>query len=254
MPGVEQREIFYKTMFDFLKLLFIKLFEMLQQHSKILTGILLFLFLTASIVLFTAPVAFWLTGLTKVNAGIFFVSRLLIWGSLGFVFYYARFIEQQPLLIWKESVNNIGFYFLSVLAVLGVVYFGSGIIGSILFAITHSKGSAKLFEMVQFFKHNIPLLLFTAATAGVVEELLFRGYLQPRLEILFKNSWVAIIVSALLFGLLHITYGTLTNVLIPIFIGLVFAWYYKKYRNIKVLIACHFLIDTISLFILINTH
>ena len=227
---------------------------MFQQHSKALTGILLTLFITAAIVLFTAPVAFWITGLAKVNAGIFFSSRLLIWGSLGFVFYYARFIEQQPLLIWKESVNNIGFYFLSVLAVLGVVYFGSGIIGSILFAITHSKGSAKLFEMVQFFKHNIPFLIFTAATAGVVEELIFRGYIQPRLELLFKNSWAAIIASALLFGLLHITYGTLSNVAIPIFIGLVFAWYYKKYRNIKVLIACHFLIDTISLFILIKTH
>jgi hypothetical protein len=227
---------------------------MLQQQSKILTGILLILFITASIVLFTAPVAFWITGLTKVNAGIFFASRLLIWGSLGFIFYFARFIEQQPLLLWKEAENNILTYFLSVLAVLGVVYFGAGIIGGILYVITHSKGSAKLFEMVQFFKHNIPLLLFTAATAGVVEELIFRGYLQPRLELLFKNSWAAIIVSALLFGLLHITYGTLSNVVIPIFIGLVFAWYYQKFRNIKVLIACHFLIDTISLFLLIKRH
>jgi membrane protease YdiL (CAAX protease family) len=227
---------------------------MIQQNTKALTGILLTLFITAAIVLFTAPIAFWITGFSKVNAGIFFVSRLLIWGSLGFVFYYTRFIEQQPLLLWKESENNILFYFLSVLAVLGVVYFGSGIIGGILFTITHSKGSIKLFEMVEFFKHNIPFLLFTAATAGVVEELIFRGYLQPRLEIVFKNSWAAIIVSALLFGLLHITYGTLSNVVIPIFIGLVFAWYYKKYRNIKVLIVCHFLIDTISLFILIKTH
>lgn len=227
---------------------------MLQQHSKTLTGILLILFITASIVLFTAPVAFWITGLTKVNAGIFFASRLLIWGSLGFLFYYAHFIEQQPMLLWKEAESNLLFYFLSVLAVLGVVYFGSGIIGGILYAVTHSKGSAKLFEMVQFFKHNIPFLLFTAATAGVVEELIFRGYIQPRLELLFKNSWAAIIVSALLFGLLHITYGTLSNVVIPVFIGLVFAWHYKKYRNIKVLITCHFLIDTISLFVLIKTH
>lgn len=227
---------------------------MFKQHSKILTGILLTLILTGAIVLFTAPVAFWITGLTKVNAGIFFASRLLIWGSLGIVFYYARYIEQQPLLRWKESAHKIGFYLASVPAVLAVVYFGSGIIGGILFAITHSKGSAKLFEMVQFFKHNIPLLLFTALTAGVVEELLFRGYLQPRLELLFNNAWAAIVVSALLFGLLHITYGTISNVAIPIFIGLVFAWYYKKYRNIKVLITCHFLIDTISLFILIKTH
>lgn len=215
---------------------------------------LLTIFITASIVLFTAPIALWVTGLVKINSSIFFASRLLIWGSLGFVIYYTRFIEQQPLLLWKESKKNIGFYVLSVLAVLAVVYTGSGIISKILVAITHNQGSPKLFELVQLFKHNLPFLLFTALTAGVVEELIFRGYIQPRLELFFNNSWAAIMVSAILFGLLHITYGTISNVVIPLFIGLVFAWYYQKYKNIKVLIVCHFLIDTISLLLLIKTY
>lgn len=227
---------------------------MTNKLSTTLTGMLLTIFITASIVLFTAPIALWVTGLVKINSSIFFASRLLIWGSLGFVIYYTRFIEQQPLLLWKESKKNIGFYVLSVLAVLAVVYTGSGIISKILVAITHNQGSPKLFELVQLFKHNLPFLLFTALTAGVVEELIFRGYIQPRLELFFNNSWAAIMVSAILFGLLHITYGTISNVVIPLFIGLVFAWYYQKYKNIKVLIVCHFLIDTISLLLLIKTY
>ena len=227
---------------------------MLKPSSKILTGILLVIAITAAIIFLTAPIAFWLTGLTKINGTIFFVSRVLIWCSLGVVLYYTRYIEKQPLLIWKNNRYPIGFYLLSVLILLVVIYTGAGILVRILTALTHNETSNKLLGIVQIFKHNIPFLLFTALTAGIVEELVFRGYLQPRLQLLFNNSWAAIVVSAILFGLLHITYGTISNVVTPLFIGLIFAWYYQKYKNIKVLILCHFLIDTISLFILIKTH
>lgn len=96
-------------------------------------------------------------------------------------------------------------------------------------------------------------MVFTALTAGVTEEFIFRGYLQPRLTVIFKNPYAAIILSSLLFGLLHFKYGTLANVIGPIFIGLIFSLYYWKYRNLTVLILCHFLWDLISLLILINT-
>ncbi|MGH2565030.1 MAG: CPBP family glutamic-type intramembrane protease [Ginsengibacter sp.] len=43
------------------------------------------------------------------------------------------------------------------------------------------------------------------------------------------------------------------NVVGPVFIGIVFAFYYWKWRNIKVVILCHFLWDFISL-MLIKVH
>jgi membrane protease YdiL (CAAX protease family) len=62
------------------------------------------------------------------------------------------------------------------------------------------------------------------------------------------NSPVAgILVSAILFGILHSTYGTIGQVVIPFFIGVVFAVFYKFYSNIKILIICHFMIDFVSL-------
>jgi hypothetical protein len=92
------------------------------------------------------------------------------------------------------------------------------------------------------------LLLFTCLTAGITEELIFRGYLLPRLEILFKNKWAAIIISALLFGLAHGGYGDLSKMLVPFIIGFIFAFYYTRYRSLTVLIICHFLIDFNSLY------
>jgi uncharacterized protein len=87
-------------------------------------------------------------------------------------------------------------------------------------------------------------------TAAVCEELIFRGYLMPRLQLYFKSKWFPIIISALIFGAGHAAYGTIINTAVPLFIGLLFGWYYQQYRNIKVLILCHFLIDFISLVVM----
>ncbi len=124
------------------------------------------------------------------------------------------------------------------------------IIQAILTATGLNKQSKTLNGIAIILRANMPLLIFTALTAGVVEELIMRGYIQPRLEIIFKNPYAAIIVSSLLFGLLHYKYGTIANVIGPVFIGFVFAIYYWKFRNIKVIIICHFLWDVASLLLI----
>ena len=102
-------------------------------------------------------------------------------------------------------------------------------------------------ELMKIFRNDPFLMVFTCVTAGFVEELLFRGYLLPRLALLFNNSLVAVIVSSVLFGLMHFGYGTVINMVGPFIIGLVFAIYYWKFRNIKVLIFCHFTWDLMAL-------
>jgi hypothetical protein len=87
-------------------------------------------------------------------------------------------------------------------------------------------------------------------TAGVTEELIFRVYLLQRLELLLKNSYLAIFISTVLFALLHISYGTISNVTGPFIIGLVFAIHYWKYRNIKFIIIFHFIWDLLTFYFL----
>jgi membrane protease YdiL (CAAX protease family) len=91
------------------------------------------------------------------------------------------------------------------------------------------------------------LIFFICLTAGVTEELIFRGYVMTRLSLLFKNDYAAIIVSALGFSALHYGYKSLHELIFAFLIGIVFGIYYQKYRNIKVLIAAHFLIDLINM-------
>uniref|UniRef100_A0AAU6WKY2 CPBP family intramembrane glutamic endopeptidase n=3 Tax=Chryseobacterium TaxID=59732 RepID=A0AAU6WKY2_9FLAO len=107
--------------------------------------------------------------------------------------------------------------------------------------------SSRLVQLSEIFKNNYGLIIFTCLTAGVVEELLMRGYIQPRVEKIYKNRYAGIVVSAVLFGILHSAYGTIGQVVIPCFIGIVFALFYKIYSNIKILILCHIMYDFVSL-------
>ncbi|WP_194140249.1 CPBP family intramembrane glutamic endopeptidase [Flavobacterium hungaricum] len=119
--------------------------------------------------------------------------------------------------------------------------------GFLLLLFSVPKESMALNNALLLFKKSYFLLFFTCVTAGITEELIFRGYLLPRLEIVLKNKISAIVLSSILFGLMHIGYGTLLHIIGPTVIGLVFAFQYEKYRNIKILILCHFLWDLLIL-------
>lgn len=193
-----------------------------------------------------------LFGLSQINATVYFLSRLFYWVCLALLILYSIKIEKQNLLLWKEKEYKFFTYLLFIVITYLILFAGGFIIQKLLAHHTNLK-SDKISELVIIFRSNKALLVFTALTAGVVEELIFRGYIQTRLQYLFKSPVIAIILSSLFFGLMHYGYGTAINVVVPIFIGLIFAIHYYKYRNIKFLIIFHFLWDLISLFVLLKT-
>jgi membrane protease YdiL (CAAX protease family) len=212
--------------------------------KSVLIGGILFLLL----ILFTVAASSQLLEHTNFSKQITFsISRLAIWVCLFLLYIYSIKIERQPFLLWTEEKYSLTFFFksvakimLSLFLIMLVVYF--------IFKIADSNiDSKKMNEIIKLFKNNIFLILFTSITAGVTEELIFRGYLIPRLEILLKNTPAAILISSILFGLIHYSYGTLIQIIGPVFIGLLFAVHYKKYKSIKILIMCHFLWDLLVL-------
>ncbi|WP_084157358.1 CPBP family intramembrane glutamic endopeptidase [Flavobacterium denitrificans] len=173
----------------------------------------------------------------------FYISRFAIWISLLLLYLYAIKIEKQPFLLWKETNYTFSEFAKALFITFVKLFLAVYITGLLIMLFKITAESAVLQKALALFKKSYFLLFFTCVTAGITEELIFRGYLLPRLELLFKNKIPAIIISSILFGLLHIGDGTLLNVIGPIVIGLVFAIQYEKYRNIKILIICHFLWD-----------
>lgn len=182
------------------------------------------------------------------DENILLITRIFFWICLLVMVAYAVRAEKQPFLLWPEKKYPFGTFLISIIAILSILLAAMTILSQVEMAFGVEKKSANLNKMEVVLKRNQWLLVFTCLTAGVTEELIFRGYLIPRLQLFFKGPYPALIISSVFFGLAHIGYGSIHQVIGPVFIGFIFALYYKKYRNIKVLILCHFLWDYLILF------
>lgn len=94
-----------------------------------------------------------------------------------------------------------------------------------------------------------PLLLvvLTAIAAPIVEETVMRGLILGRL---FNNSYLGVILSSLLFGLLHIP----TNIgswIIYGGMGLVLAVVYHKTQKLEYTIAIHFINNALGVLLML---
>ncbi|CAN5339796.1 hypothetical protein BH09BAC5_BH09BAC5_29240 [soil metagenome] len=221
----------------------------LPKKSVLLTGILLLLILIFLITVFGGRLTSFILGESKIEAGVMYGTRILFWSSLLFIFLFSRKIEKQDLLIWDERKLVFWQILVSCMAIFFALIIGLGIIGVVLMKIGFVKESAKFNEILTIFRLHPFLIFFTAGTAGFVEELTFRGYLLPRMTIIFKSPLIAILLTSVLFGLMHFGYGTVFQVVGPFFIGLIFAIYYYYFRNIKVIILCHILWDLIAIYL-----
>ena len=74
------------------------------------------------------------------------------------------------------------------------------------------------------------ILVVAVVVAPVTEELFFRAALFPR---------VGMVLSSLLFGLFHISYGSIAEIIGAFLIGMVFAFVYKKSKSIITPILLH---------------
>ncbi len=83
-------------------------------------------------------------------------------------------------------------------------------------------------------------------TAGICEEVIFRGYGISVLERLLKNKKMALILSSLSFMSLHGLASVPWPFLVQYFIiGLILGLIYQKYRRLEILIIIHFSLDAL---------
>ncbi|MBI2079223.1 CPBP family intramembrane metalloprotease, partial [Candidatus Micrarchaeota archaeon] len=94
--------------------------------------------------------------------------------------------------------------------------------------------SNKVYEKVK----DLPLyvLPFAFIVAPLSEELFFRGYLVKKYGIL---------ISALIFSLVHISYGSIVEILFAFAFGVIAGYLYKKRESLLVPIVMHFLFNLI---------
>lgn len=82
------------------------------------------------------------------------------------------------------------------------------------------------------------LAVALALSAGIGEEVFFRGLLQ---------RWVGVWGQAAIFGLFHLGYGTPLQVVVPFLLGLLLGFLVRRGASLWVAITAHFLFDLVQL-------
>lgn len=103
-------------------------------------------------------------------------------------------------------------------------------------------------------KLDYPLLTAAAMTAGICEEILFRGYLITRLEAWWgpRWRWLVILLPSAIFGLLHIpSQGVLPAVVLTLTWALPASLIFWKRRKLMPLILAHAWYDFVQFMIVI---
>ncbi len=176
---------------------------------------------------------------------LFLVSRFIIWATLGLMFLYARYGEVQKFLLWEEEKYDWKFYVGWIIGLYALCFF-SQIISAIPYLMGLREKSPNMVRMQHLMKSYPTLGMFTALTAGITEELFFRGYVMSRLALFFKNMHVQVLISAALFCAIHIGYHHWGEIIFTFLLGLIFGYHYQRYRNIKVLMVVHFIVDALA--------
>ena len=102
-------------------------------------------------------------------------------------------------------------------------------------------------DLLPVTKREKKIWSYVSLTAGVTEEIIYRGFLLFAFSYLFPHLsiWLVIILSSLLFGLAH-TYQGAAGVIKTTIVGIIFSCLYIGMGSIIPLIILHFLIDYVS--------
>ena len=152
------------------------------------------LMLGLAAVILPAVAAAWLTRQLGMAHSVLRVISPLASAGSGYIGYYlfVRYIERRAAI---ELDPRNGLRLVTIGLMIGILLFGAtmGILGLIgLYTVTGSNSPA-----------TVVAPLAAAISAGILEELVFRGVIFRILELRF-GTWVALLASAALFGLLHL--------------------------------------------------
>lgn len=121
-----------------------------------------------------------------------------------------------------------------------------GIPGLALYLVARELGLAVAVVPTALDEHwwTVPVLLLSAARAGIVEEVIVVGYLFARLRDLRWGPWAIILTSALLRGTYHLYQG-FGGFVGNVAMGVLFGWLYTRYGRLLPLVIAHTILDAV---------
>jgi len=100
-------------------------------------------------------------------------------------------------------------------------------------------------KQTDFFKKKH--FIYGFLLVSILQELLFRGFLFPQLQEIFKDTYLVVLINAILFTLIHSIYSNTIITLAVIFVGgIFFAGMYSIYPNLILISISHAILNYIA--------
>lgn len=145
-------------------------------------------------------------------------------------FYYAK---PKKLGFKKTDLVLDVIYALLFLSLMLVVTIIIGVIGNVF---GMKADMEKVSEVIQ---KSVPeYLIITVLIGSIVEEIFFRGFLQPK---------IGLIPASVLFGYMHVGYGSITEIIAATLLGVLLGALYEKRRTIYSPIMAHLAFNLIMI-------
>lgn len=151
----------------------------------------------------------------------------LVYGIMFIPIYYV--IKNQNI-----TLTNIGIEFKRWHIYLPAALLIGSAMAMLEFRILHPTPLIMNLKLQNLLLISMVMFIFVAA----VEELIFRSILITRLEKVF-GSINSLLLSSLLFGIMHAGYGLLTEVLFATFFGVILGFIFQKTRSFPFIVLIH---------------
>lgn len=179
------------------------------------------------------------------------------WIGFGILWLFASATIAYVVIIEKQPLSSIGWRSLSFKW--GLAAAGMGIILSLLVpiftlsinAVIPAQQAGSIDDIASGFPWWI--VLVSVITAGVTEEILFRGYSLERLLEATGNKWSSAALSLAFFVLIHAAGWNIAHILgVVLPLGAVLTSLYLWKRNLLFVIIVHIMIDLPLVFLAFN--
>jgi len=151
----------------------------------------------------------------------------LIYGVMFLPIYYI--VKNQQM-----SLNDIGMNFKKLHIYLPLALLIGASIALIEFYILRPAAMIENISLSNIILISTVMFVFVAA----IEELIFRSILQTRFEKIFGSSY-AILLSGILFGIMHAGYGLVSEIIFASLFGIVLGIIFQKTRSFPFILTLH---------------
>jgi uncharacterized protein len=166
------------------------------------------------------------------------------WLMLGFIWLGLRLRKQRMRILLGENWRGAR----QILRDLGIgVLFlvGSNIVLSLISHLLKAVPNAATLGILPHTPAEIAVFSLLTVTAGICEEMIFRGYLQRQFSVFFRSTAVAVVLQGIMFGAAH-GYQTPKFMLIILVYGMMFGILAHSRRSVRPGMFAHFLQDLIT--------